>query len=68
MKILHYKDYYGTVNVSEEDNILYGKVIGIKGLLSYEGKTTEDLKRDFQGIIDEYIADCKRKNIKPQIP
>lgn len=32
MKMLHYKDYYGTVNISEEDNVLYGKVIGIKGL------------------------------------
>lgn len=67
MSTLHYKDYYGTINVSEEDNILYGKVIGIKGLLSYEGETVEELKQDFREVVDEYIADCKRNNIKPQI-
>ena len=67
MSTLHYKDYYGTINVSEEDNILYGKVIGIKGLLSYEGETVEELKQDFQEVVDEYIADCKKNNIKPQI-
>ena len=60
MSTLHYKDYYGTINVSEEDNILYGKVIGIKGLLSYEGETVEELKQDFREVVDEYIADCKR--------
>lgn len=59
MKMLHYKDYYGTVNISEEDNVLYGKVIGIKGLLSYEGKTIEGLKQDFHNVVDEYVADCK---------
>ncbi|AFR22693.1 type II toxin-antitoxin system HicB family antitoxin [Lactobacillus helveticus] len=67
MKMLHYKDYYGTVNISEEDNVLYGKVIGIKGLLSYEGETVEELKQDFHNVVDEYIADCKRNNIKPQV-
>lgn len=67
MKTLHYKDYYGTIEVSEEDNLLYGKVIGIRGLLSYEGKTVEELKKDFRGVVDEYIADCQKKGIKPQV-
>lgn len=67
MKMLNYKDYYGTVNISEEDNVLYGKVIGIKGLLSYEGETVEELKQDFHNVVDEYIADYKRNNIKPQV-
>ena len=67
MEIMHYKNYYGTVEVSVEDNILYGKVVGIRGLLSYEGKTVKELKQDFHDVIDEYVADCKRKNIKPQL-
>ena len=50
MKMLHYKYYYGTVNISEEDNV---QVIGIKGLLSYEGETVEKLKQDFYNVVDE---------------
>lgn len=57
--MLHYKDYYGTVNISEEDNVLYGKVSGIKGLSSYEGETVEELKQGFHNVVDEYIVDCK---------
>lgn len=34
--LMKYQDYYGTVEYSAEDNILYGKVIGVDGLISYE--------------------------------
>lgn len=65
-KMLHYNDYYGTINFSVEDNILYGKVIGIKGVLSYEGRTLEELNEDFKNTVNEYINDCKERNIIPQ--
>ncbi|MCI2031728.1 type II toxin-antitoxin system HicB family antitoxin, partial [Limosilactobacillus sp.] len=66
-ELLHYKDYYGTIETSLKDNILYGKVVGIRGLLSYEGNTLEELKKDFRGVVDEYLDDCKERGIKPQI-
>ena len=31
---LHYKDYVGSVEFSEEDAVFHGKVIGIKKLYS----------------------------------
>jgi predicted HicB family RNase H-like nuclease len=36
---LHYKGYIGSIEFSEEDNVFYGKVIGIKPLISFEGDT-----------------------------
>lgn len=65
-KELSCKGYYGSVEYSLEDDVLYGKVIGIKGLLSYEGQTLDELKKDFQGVVDEYLADCEAQGIKPQ--
>jgi predicted HicB family RNase H-like nuclease len=35
--LLSYKNYNGTVEYSKEDGCLFGKVVGIKSLLSYEG-------------------------------
>lgn len=67
MRRLHYKEYYGTVNTSEKDNILYGQVIGIEGLLSYEGSTINELEQDFRAVVDGYLKDCKQKHIKPQV-
>lgn len=63
---LEYKEYYGTVDYSAEDNILYGKVIGVNGLISYEGDSIDTLKADFEEAIDDYLEMCAEKNIEPQ--
>ena len=36
---MEYKGYVGSVEFSEEDGLFYGKVMGIRALLSYEGTT-----------------------------
>ncbi|MGN0163011.1 MAG: type II toxin-antitoxin system HicB family antitoxin [Candidatus Ornithomonoglobus sp.] len=64
--MLEYKDYYGTVEYSSEDNVLYGKVIGINGLVSYEGTSVDELRADFEEAVDDYIDMCREKNIEPQ--
>lgn len=66
MKHLEYKGYIGSIEYSKEDNLLYGKVIGIMGLISYEGKTGNELEEDFRDAIDTYIADCKRDRVSPE--
>ena len=62
--LLSYKNYNGTVEYSKEDSCLFGKVVGIKSLLSYEGNSVQD----FQNVIDEYLADCKERNVEPEQP
>ena len=66
--LLSYKNYNGTVEYSKEDRCLYGKVVGIKSLLSYEGSSVQELEEAFQNAIDEYIKDCEERNILPEIP
>lgn len=63
---LKYKDYYGTIEASVEDGVLHGKVIGIQGLISYEGKTLKELEEDFKGAVDDYLALCKEYDLVPQ--
>ena len=56
--LLSYKNY----------NCLFGKVIGIKSLLSYEGNSVQELERGFRNVIDEYLTDCKERNVEPEQP
>nr|WP_287422452.1 hypothetical protein [Candidatus Brachybacter algidus] len=67
MKYLEYKGYSGTIEYSKEDEVLYGKVFGIKDLLSYEGSTGTELEADFK-VIDEYLKDCEAQNTLPKRP
>lgn len=66
--LLSYKNYNGTVEYSKEDRCLFGKVIGLKSLLSYEGNTVKELEEDFQNVIDEYLEDCNERGITPEQP
>ena len=63
---LDYKGYIGTVEYSANDDILFGKVIGINGLISYEGDSIQSLKQDFEDAVDSYLEACLEKNIEPQ--
>ena len=68
MKNLQYKDYVGSIEYSEDDNVLFGKVQQIKGLLSYEGETISELKHNFIEAIEEYLEECKASNVEPEKP
>ncbi len=68
MKYLEHKGYTGSIEYSKEDELLYGKVLGITGLLSYEGKTGGELEIDFMDVIDEYLNDCVGLNTPPERP
>ena len=66
--IMTYRGYTGTVEWSEEDKTFYGKVVGIRQLLLYEGKTIDELRDDFHVFVDEYIQDCLDHDKKPEKP
>ena len=68
MKYLEYKGYTGSIEYSSEDNLLYGKVLGIRGLISYEGETGKLLEDDFKEAIDIYLADCKESGKAAEKP
>ena len=68
MKYLEHKGYSGSIEYSEEDGLLYGQVLGIRGLISYEGETGKDLEADFKEAIDVYLADCKAENKTAEKP
>ena len=68
MKNLDYKGYTGSIEYSKEDDLLYGKALGIQGLISYEGATGYELEADFIEAIDNYLAECKLGGVDPEKP
>ena len=65
---LKFSGYYGSVEISPEDNILYGKVLFISPLINYEAKTAQELEQVFQESVRDYLTDCKRQGITPEKP
>lgn len=56
MKKLKYKNFVGSVEFSEADGGFFGKILGIEDIVSYDGKTLEELEIEFREVVDDYLA------------
>ena len=63
---MEYKNYVGSVEFSEEDSLFFGRVLGIRALVSYEGENARDLVEDFHGAVDDYLALCEAEGTEPE--
>ena len=64
--ILHYKGYLGTVEYSFNDNMLFGKVLDVNTLISYEGHSVDELREDFESSVDDYLEMCEKNGVEPE--
>ena len=46
--------------------LLFGKVQGIRSLISYEGTTVSELIADFHGAVDDYLELCSAEGTAPE--
>jgi len=63
-----YRGYYGSIEASPEDNCLYGKLLFIRALVSYEGQTVAELASAFKQAVDEYLDTCAQLGHTPETP
>jgi predicted HicB family RNase H-like nuclease len=63
---MEYKGYVGSVEFSETDGVFFGKVMGIRSLISYEGTNARELVGDFHGAVDDYLSLCKAEGKEPE--
>lgn len=62
---LKHKEYFGSVEYSAEDSILFGQIIGINDLVSYEGTSIDELKSAFCESVEDYLDTCKELGKEP---
>lgn len=65
---IRYKNYVGSIEFSETDEVFFGKVLGIRALISYEGTTVKELVSDFHNAINDYLIMCEEEGLQPEMP
>jgi predicted HicB family RNase H-like nuclease len=56
--VLEYKGYYASVHFSSEDDVFYGKIVGIDDLVNFEGGSVKELKKAFHEAVNDYLETC----------
>ncbi len=68
MNTMTHKGYTARVEYDERDNIFVGRVLGIRTIISFHGKTVDQLRKEFKAAVDDYIVDCKSQGVPPEKP
>ncbi|MFA5480374.1 MAG: type II toxin-antitoxin system HicB family antitoxin [Candidatus Muiribacteriota bacterium] len=62
--ILKYKNFKAEIFYAEEDNVFYGKILGINDMITFEGQSVNELKKEFKTSAEEYIKICEETGKK----
>jgi predicted HicB family RNase H-like nuclease len=65
---MEYKGYIGEVGFDSDAHIFYGEVINTRDVITFQGKSVEDLEKAFQESIDDYITWCTEEGVSPEKP
>jgi predicted HicB family RNase H-like nuclease len=66
--LMSFNGYQGTVETSVADDVLYGKILFITDLVTYEAQTLAQLKAAFEEAVTDYLATCKELGKEPSKP
>ena len=64
MNTMSYKGYLGSVAFSVKDNVFFGKIEGINGLVNFEGESVKELTDAFHEAVDDYLG--RKSFIRPE--
>jgi predicted HicB family RNase H-like nuclease len=66
--MMEYKGYIGKVEIDEDAGLLHGEVINIRDVVTFEGRTVEELRQAFEESVEDYLAFCAQRSEDPDKP
>ena len=66
--MMEYKGYLAHVTLDDQANIFHGEVINIRDVITFQGRTVDELRQTFAESIDDYLAFCDQRGEEPERP
>jgi predicted HicB family RNase H-like nuclease len=66
--MLRYKGYTGRVELDEERRTFHGEVVELRDVVTFEGRSVEELERAFRDSVDDYLDFCRARGEEPDKP
>lgn len=63
--IMEFNDFKASIHYSSEDDVLFGKIIGIDDSITFEGSSISSLKKAFKDAVEDYISICREIGKEP---
>ncbi len=66
--MLTYKGYRASVIYDDEADVLHGEVLGPRSVITFQATSIEQLKREFEFSVEDYLAFCAERGLEPDKP
>ena len=66
--MMKYKEYLAHVGFDAEGDIFHGEVINIRDVITFQDKSTDELKQAFKDSIEDYLEFCAERGEEPDKP
>jgi predicted HicB family RNase H-like nuclease len=68
MTTMTHDGYVATIELDKEAGLFHGEVINTRDVLTFQGRTLDELKIAFADTIADYIDWCRERGKEPQRP
>jgi len=65
---MEYKGYVGVVEYDSEARLFHGDVVNTRDVLTFQGRTVDEIDRAFKDSIDDYLSWCREDGVEPEKP
>lgn len=66
--MMTYKGYGCTVRFDDEADIFHGEVSGLRDVVTFQGRTVDELRSAFRESVDDYLEFCESRGEEPDKP
>ncbi len=65
---MEYKGYVATAEFDDEAEFFHGEVLGIRDIVTFQGRSVAELKQAFRDSVDDYLEFCSEQGEEPNKP
>ncbi len=66
--MLEHKGYTGRVEFDDEAGLFHGEVIDLRDVVTFQGKSVQELEEAFRDSVDDYLEFCEERGEEPDKP
>jgi predicted HicB family RNase H-like nuclease len=66
--MMEYKGYLSRIEFDDKANIFHGEVINIRDVITFQGKSVDELRQAFEDSVEDYLAFCAERGEEPNKP
>ncbi len=66
--VLSYRNYSARIEFDADDRVFFGRLSGLRDIVSFHGESVDELVTAFQEAVDDYLETCAKVGKTPERP